>query len=170
MLGALDRLPLPLIARVQGQALGGGVGLLAVCDAAVAAEGARFGLTETRLGLIPATIAPYVLARLGPRAREVFFSSRVFGAEEARELGLVRRVLGAEALDEAVEAELAPYLAVAPGAVADAKALFHRLRGGADAAAIEATVQALADRWETEEAQAGVEAFLARRPAPWADG
>ena len=117
MLGALDRLPKPLIGRVQGQAFGGGVGLVSVCDVAVAVEGARFGLTEVRLGLIPATIAPYVVARMGAaRARAVFFSGRIFPAEEAVALGLVSRVVEAAALDAAVEAEIAPYLSAAPGA------------------------------------------------------
>jgi methylglutaconyl-CoA hydratase len=91
-LQALNTLPKPLIGRVHGNAFGGGVGLISVCDAALAAEGARFGLTETRLGLIPATIGPYVAARLGEaRAREVFMSSRLFDAAEAVRLGLLTR-------------------------------------------------------------------------------
>ncbi len=167
MLRALNELPKPLIGRVQGQAYGGGVGLMAVCDVAVAAETARFGLTETRLGLIPATISPYVLARMGEGpARRVFMSSRLFDAREAQGLGLVARVTAPDALDAAVEAEVAPYLSVAPGAVARAKRLARSLGPVIDDATIVATAQALADAWEDAEAQEGVSAFLDKR-APW---
>ena len=134
MLDALNTLPLPLIGRVHGAAYGGGVGLMAVCDAVVASAAAQFGLTETRLGLIPATISPYVLARLGEgRARTVFFSARVFDAAEAGRMGLVTRVVAADALDAAVEAEVAPYFATAPAAVAGAKRLARSLGPRIDA-------------------------------------
>lgn len=170
MLGALDRLPKPLVGRIQGPAYGGGVGLVAVTDAAIAAEGARFALTETRLGLIPATVAPYVLARLGHgRGRRVFASPRALDAREAAAIGLVSAAVPEDALDAAVEAEIAPYLAAAPGAVADAKALARRLASPVDAAAVEASVAALADRWETEEAGEGIAAFLEKRLPPWRD-
>lgn len=169
MLQALNTLGKPVIARVNGAAYGGGVGLISVCDVAVAAETARFGLTETRLGVIPATIAPYVLARIGEgRARGVFFSSRVFDAAEALTLGLVTRVVAAAALDVAVEAEVAPYFATAPAAVAAAKRLARSLGPRIDAEVIEASIARLADTWETPEAQAGVAAFLEKRRAPWA--
>ncbi len=115
MLGVVDACPKPVIGRVQGQAFGGGLGLVSVCDVAVGVETARFGLTETRLGLIPATIGPYVVARMGgARARRVFMSARIFDASEAVALGLLARAVPAEALDAAVEAEVAPYLACAP--------------------------------------------------------
>jgi methylglutaconyl-CoA hydratase len=169
MLQALNRLGKPLIGRVHGPAYGGGVGLMAVCDVVVAVETARFGMTETRLGLIPATIGPYVLARMGEgRARTVFFSSRLFDAAEAEALGLVHRVVAAEALDAAVEAEVAPYLATAPAAVAAAKRLALSLGPRIDAEVIEASVAALADAWETPEDRAGITAFLEKRPPPWA--
>lgn len=169
MLHTLNTLPKPLIARVQGAAYGGGVGMMSVADCVVAAADARFGLTETRLGIIPATISPYVLARMGEgRARSVFFSSRIFGAEEAKDLGLVQRIAKPDDLDAAVEAEAAPYLAVAPGAVAAAKRLARSLGPRIDEAVIEATIAALADVWETEEAREGLRAFFEKRPAPWA--
>jgi methylglutaconyl-CoA hydratase len=169
MLGALNGLPKPLVGRVNGAAYGGGVGLMSVCDAVVAVEGARFALTETRLGIIPATISPYVIARTGEgRARGVFFSGRAFGATEAQSLGLVTRVVPADRLDEAVEAEVAPYLATAPGAVARAKRLARSLGPTIDQGVVEATIAALADAWETEEARAGIAAFLDKRPPPWA--
>lgn len=168
MLRALQSLPKPLIGRVQGAAYGGGVGMVAVCDVAIAAEGARFGLTETRLGLIPATVGPYVVARLGhANARRVFMSARLFGAEEAKELGLVHRVVEPAGLDAAVEAEVVPYLSAAPAAVAAAKALLHRLGPRIDESVIDMTIGALADAWETPEAREGVAAFFERRPPKW---
>lgn len=168
MLRALNEMPCPLIARIHGGAFGGGVGMACVADVAIAAEGTKFGLTETRLGLIPATIGPYVLARMGEgRARRVFMSSRLFEASEAAELGIVARVVAATALDATVEAEVTPYLSVAPGAVGRAKALARTLGPRMDDAVIDETIKRLADAWETEEARQGIEAFLAKRPAPW---
>jgi methylglutaconyl-CoA hydratase len=169
LLCALNTLPKPLIGRVHGDAFGGGVGLMAVCDVTVAAEGARFGFTETRLGLIPATIGPYVVARLGEgAARRVFMSARLFGAEEAARLGLVARVAATDALDAAVEREVLPYLEAAPEAVGAAKALVRALGPRIDAATMEDTARRLADVWEGREAKEGIEAFLAKRRAPWA--
>ncbi len=169
MLGALNTLPKPLIGRVNGPAYGGGVGLACICDVVLAAETARFGLTETRLGLVPATIAPYVAARIGEGGlRAVALSGRVFDAAEARGLGIVHRTVPAADLDAAVEAEATACLAAGPGAVAAVKALARALGPRIDAAAIEASIARLADAWETEEARAGVAAFFARRPPPWA--
>jgi methylglutaconyl-CoA hydratase len=169
MLKALNEMPKPLIGRVHGDAFGGGVGLMAICDIAVAVEDARFALSETRLGLIPATIAPYLIARLGEgMARRIFMSARQFGAGEAERIGLVARVVGREDLDAAVEAEVAAYLAVAPQAVGAAKALARSLGPRIDAEVIEATVARLADIWEGAEARAGIAAFLEKRPPPWA--
>lgn len=171
MLGALNALPQPLIGAVQGGAYGGGVGLCAICDCVVAAEDARFGLTETRLGLIPATIGPYVLARLGEgMARRVFMSARLFGADEARDLGLVAQVVAPAALMDTAMAEARPYLSTAPGAVAAAKALARKLGRGADAAMVEASITALADTWETEEAREGIAAFFDKRKPGWQAG
>ena len=109
MLKALNEMPKPLIGRIHGAAIGGGIGLACVCDSAIADEATRFGLTETRLGLIPATIGPYVIARMGEgKARRVFMSARLFDAAEAHELGIIARRVSGAALDEAVEAEVAP--------------------------------------------------------------
>ncbi|WP_273521153.1 crotonase/enoyl-CoA hydratase family protein [Rhodosalinus sediminis] len=169
MLLALDRLPKPLIGRVQGNAFGGGVGLAAVCDVAIGAEGVKMGLTETRLGIIPATIGPYVVARMGAaKARRVFMSARVFGAAEAERLDLLARVVPEADLDAAVEREVAPYLSCAPGAVAAAKALIRDVSTPPDAAMIRTTIEALADRWETAEADEGTAAFFAKRAPDWA--
>lgn len=168
MLGALNTLPKPLIGKAQGAAYGGGVGLLCVCDIAIAADTARFGLTETRLGLIPATISPYVLARLGEAmTRRVFMSAQLCDAAQAVTLGMVARAVPAGELDAAVEAEVRPYLAAASGAVARAKTLVRRLGTPIDVAVIEATVTALADAWETDEAREGVAAFFEKRKPNW---
>ena len=170
MLGALDAMPKPLIGRVQGQAFGGGVGLMSVCDVAIGVTGAKVGLTEVRLGLIPATIGPYVVARMGAaRARRVFFSGRVFDAEEAVELGLLARAVPADDLDAAVEAEVAPYLAAAPGAVAEGKRLVAALGRGADTAQVALSIEALVARWENDESAEGIAAFFEKRKARWVE-
>lgn len=168
MLGKLNRLPKPLIGRVQGNAFGGGVGLISVCDVAVAVSSAKFGLTETKLGLIPATIGPYVLARMGEAmARRVFMSARLFDAEEAVTLNLIRHHVPPDALDRAVEAEIAPYLACAPGAVAEAKALARALGPVIDEATVARSIDALVTRWQSPEAGEGTAAFFEKRKANW---
>lgn len=168
MLGAWNALPKPVIGRIQGPAYGGGIGLISVCDVAIGVDSARFGLTETRLGLIPATIGPYVLARLGEAmARRVFMSARLFGASEAVTLGLLARAVPAEALDEAVEAEVKPYLACAPGAVAAAKALALKLGGAITPEQVEHSIAELVARWEGDEAAEGIAAFFGKRKAAW---
>ena len=170
MLKALNEMPKPLIGRIHGAAMGGGIGLACVCDSAIADEATRFGLTETRLGLIPATIGPYVIARMGEgKARRVFMSARLFDAAEAHELGIIARRVSGAALDEAVEAEVAPYLSVAPNAVAAAKAHARSLGSKIDEAVIEDSIQRLADTWEGEEAAHGVAAFLNKEDPDWAN-
>ncbi|MGR3435896.1 MAG: crotonase/enoyl-CoA hydratase family protein [Shimia sp.] len=168
MLGALNDCPKPVIGRIHGDAFGGGVGLACICDLAVGVEGARLGLTETRLGLIPATIGPYVVARMGEaRARQVLMSSRIFDAARAERLNLLGRVVDRAALDAAVEAEVAPYLACAPGAVATAKRLVRGLGPTIGEAEIEASIAALVETWEGAEAAEGLAAFFERRPPAW---
>ncbi len=168
MLKALNELPRPLIGRINGQAFGGGIGMMAVCDLCVVAAGARFGLTEARLGLIPATISPYVVARMTEgMARRVFMSARLFDAEEAAALGLAARVVAPEALDEATAREVKPYLAAAPGAVARSKALVRALGPTIDDAVLAMTAERLADAWEDPEAREGVSAFFEKRRPDW---
>lgn len=168
MLQALNTLPKPLIGRVQGNAFGGGVGMMSVCDVVIGAETAHFALTETRLGLIPATIGPYVAARMGEaRARRVFLSGRRFGAAEAVDLGLLARAVPEAELDSAVEAEILPYLDCAPGAVARAKALLRDLGPRIDEAVIAMTIGALAECWAGEEAPEGISAFFDKRKPRW---
>jgi len=168
MLKALNEMPAPLIAQIHGGAFGGGAGLACVCDVALAADGTRFGLTETRLGLIPATIGPYVLARLGEGpARRIFMSARIFDATEAADLGLVARTVPPDDLAAAAVAEAQPYLSVSPSAVAAAKAMARRLGPRIDAALIDETIERLADIWETPDAAEGIAAFLEKRRPDW---
>lgn len=168
MLRALNDLSKPLIAAVNGAAYGGGVGMASVADNAMCSSSAKFGLTETRLGLIPATISPYVTARLGEGpTRRVFMSGRIFGAEEAQRLGLVGAIVPPAELAAAVEAEARAYLASAPAAVAAAKALARSLTNRIDDAVIDDTIRRLADTWETPEAQEGIGAFFDKRKPSW---
>ena len=168
MLGALNEMSKPVIGRINGQAYGGGMGMISICDVAVAVDTARFGFTEARLGLIPATISPYVLARMGEGlARRVFASARLFDAAEARDLALIAKVVAPSDLDAAIEAEVKPYLACAPGAVAASKRLARSLGPTIDEATIERTIAALADSWEQPEAHEGVSAFFDRRKPNW---
>ncbi len=168
MLNALNTCPKPVIGRIQGNAFGGGVGMASVCDVAIGASTAKFGLAETKLGLIPATIGPYVLARMGEAmARRVFMSARIFDAGEAVTLGLLARSVAPDDLDAAVEAEVAPYLSCAPGAVAAAKALARRLGPPIDEAVIAETIQALVRCWEGGEAREGIAAFFEKRAPAW---
>ncbi|PTX05393.1 crotonase/enoyl-CoA hydratase family protein [Pararhodobacter aggregans] len=170
-LGALNALPKPLIGRIQGQAFGGGMGLISVCDVAIGVTGAKFGFTETRLGLIPATIGPYVLARMGEAmARRVFMSARLFEAGEAVTLGLLAKALAPEDLDAAVEAEVRPYLSAAPGAVARAKRLAQRLGGAITPEDTAHSIAELVACWESEETAEGIAAFFGKRKARWMPG
>ncbi|MBR9842966.1 MAG: crotonase/enoyl-CoA hydratase family protein [Rhodobacteraceae bacterium] len=171
MLQALNTLPKPLIGRVQGNAFGGGVGMASVCDVTIGTDAVLMGLTETKLGLIPATIGPYVVSRMGEAmARRVFMSARLFKAEEAVTLGLLAKAVPAEELDAAVEAEVAPYMNCAPGAVASAKALTRALGPRIDDEVIDMTIQALVTAWEGDEAPEGIAAFFEKRKAAWVAG
>ena len=171
MLKALRDLPKPLIGRINGQAYGGGIGLISVCDVAIGVSGARFGLTETKLGLIPATISPYVVARIGQaNALHTFTSARLFDAEEGKRIGLLHNVVAMERLDAVVEAEIKPYFATAPAAVAASKRLVHALGEPIDEAVIDMTLTRLADTWETPEAAEGIAAFFAKKSPSWKGG
>jgi methylglutaconyl-CoA hydratase len=169
MLLALNKLPMPLIARVQGNAFGGGIGLMAVSDIVVAADIASFSLTETRLGLIPATIGPFVMRRLGAAGtRQTFITGSPMDAMRAQRLGLVSVVVPADDLDTAILRELTAVRAAAPGAMRTAKAYALGQLDQPDATVIEAAINVLADSWESDEAEAGITAFFDRKPPPWA--
>ncbi|SFJ42834.1 crotonase/enoyl-CoA hydratase family protein [Celeribacter neptunius] len=171
MLGLWNALPKPLIGRVHGAAYGGGLGLICVCDIVIAEDTTRFALTETRLGLIPATIGPFVVGRLGEAfARQVFFNAKPFDAAFLSRAGVVARSCPSEQLDAFVEEEVTALLQCAPGAVAEAKALCRALASADPVAAAELSASALADRWETEETRHGIAAFFAREEPSWRSG
>ena len=174
LLRTLNYLPLPTVARVNGAALGGGLGLVACCDIAVAAEGARFGLTETRLGLAPAIISPYVFRRIGEgQARRYFLSGERFDAEHARRIGLVHEIATGDTLDAVVGRLFANLLKGGPAAIRASKKLaFHAAGHDADAqlALDQATARLIARLRVGAEGQEGMRAFLDKRPPAWRDG
>ncbi len=168
MLAELNSLPMPLIGRINGPAYGGGIGMISVCDMAFGARGARFGLTEVRLGLIPATISPYVVNRMGEaNARRTFFNGRLFDADEAHRLGLLTEVVEPADLDAAVEKELGYILNCAPGAVAMCKELVAYVATHSGEDNFIFTANQLADAWETAEGQEGIACFLEKRKPSW---
>lgn len=168
MLRDLDELPKPLIGRINGPAYGGGVGLISVCDIAVGAAEARFGLTEVRLGLIPATISPYVVARIGAaNARATMLSGTLFDADRARHIGLLTETVPAGDLDARTDAVVHSHLQAAPGAVAETKRLIRYVDSHDMDDNLAYTTERLADAWETDEGRAGIDAFLNKSTPPW---
>jgi methylglutaconyl-CoA hydratase len=169
MLQVLDEFPAPTVACVQGNAFGGGVGLIACCDIAVCVEAARFALTEVRLGLVPATISPHVIAAIGPRAaRRWFLSGETFDARTAREAGLVHEVVAAEAFEPAVATLVEALLAGGPAAQQEAKDLIREVAGRApDEALRRSTSHRLARLRASREGREGVAAFLEKRLPDW---
>ena len=166
MLKALDELPQLLIGLVHGPAYGGGVGLASVCDVVIATPAARFALTETRLGLIPATISPFLMRRIGGAAlRRIGLHGVSVGVEEAKAMSLVSEIASPEGLEEALQRHLDLVHASAPGAVAAAKALYRAV--AEKGAGEELVADALAERWRSEEARAGIAAFFAKEAPPW---
>jgi methylglutaconyl-CoA hydratase len=171
MLKALYDLPALTVALVEGGAYGGGVGLAACCDMAVATAGASFSFSEARLGLIPATISPYVIQAIGPRrARALFASARVFDAAYAEKIGLVDEVVAdAAGLRTASQRIFREVLACAPGAVEASKRLVDEVAGREiDRSLLELTAHRIAAARVGEEGQAGVRAFLSKQKPPWA--
>lgn len=165
LLAAMAACPAPIVVKVHGAAYGGGVGLVCAADIAIAGAGARFSLSEARLGLVPATIGPYVVAALGRReAVARMLLAAPFGAEEALRCGLVHACVPDEGLDAAVEAAVADLLRGAPGALAMIKRLPAMVAGDDPAGAM---TQLLAERLASDEGQEGLRAFLEKRPAAW---
>lgn len=169
LMSTLDRLAKPTVALVQGAAFGGGVGLVACCDIALAAETARFALTEVRLGLIPAVISPYVVAAIGTSAaRRFMLTGERFSAAEAKRLGLVHEVVAATALEEAGRRLVAALLEGGPEAQRAAKALIFEVAARPrDRTLVEATAARIADLRAGAEAREGLAAFFEKRPAKW---
>ena len=169
MLRALDELPKPTIARVHGAAFGGGIGLVAACDIAIGVQEARFGLTEARLGLLPAVISPYVVAAIGKRhARRYFATAEIFDAAQAQRMGLLHEVVAADALDATVQYQIDLLLKAGPIASAAAKALVRNVAAASGPVAIDAANAALIARLRVSpEGQEGITAFLQKRPPSW---
>ncbi len=169
LMRTLDELSKPVIARVQGSAFGGGVGLVACCDIAIGSSAAKFGLTESKLGLLPAVISPYVIAAIGARqSRRYFATGEVFDANEAHRLGLLHVVTEPEQLDEAVDHMIASLLKAAPIAAGAAKQLIRAVSNDADALAQDARNAALiASLRVSPEGQEGLAAFLEKRKPNW---
>lgn len=165
---ALDTLPAAVVGRIHGAALGGGAGLAAICDIAVADDATIFGFTETKLGILPAVISPYVLPKIGPSAaRELFLTGMRFGAERAREIGLVHAVVAREQLDHAVDHYVAEVLSAARTGVAASKALIAKVWGRDAGAAMDITAAAIASQRVSDEGQEGLRAFLEKRRPSW---
>jgi len=168
MMEAVDSCPAPVVARVHGHALGGGSGLTACADIAIAAEGTVFGFTEVKLGILPAVISPYAVAKIGrSAARELFLTGMRFNTVRAKEIGLVHAVVPIGELDTMTEMYVNEFLSGAPDAIATAKALIPRVwaRGASDAAGL--TAEAIAARRVSSEGQEGLRAFLEKRKARW---
>lgn len=171
MLAAIAECPKPVVARVQGAALGGGCGLTAAADVAVAADRAFFGFTEIRLGIAPATISPFVLRKLHPgRALPLFLTGERFGADRALEYGLVHRVVPEEELDDAVDEVVEALLLGSPVAAARIKELLETIRNADLAGSRRTTTRLIADLRAGEEGKEGLSSFLEKRDPAWVPG
>lgn len=168
MFGALNTLPVPLVGRIHGAALGGGVGLAAVCDIAVAEHETQFGFTEVKLGILPAVISPFVLEKIGrSAARELFLTGSRFSARRAQEIGLVHAVVSGAELDATIHRYLEECLAGGREAIAAAKALIAQVWDRSFEDAVSITAAALARRRVSAEGQEGLRAFLEKRKPGW---
>jgi methylglutaconyl-CoA hydratase len=168
MLTTLDTLPVPLVARIHGAAIAGGVGLTSVCDIAVAADDSVFAVTEVKLGIVPAIISPFVLAKISvSSAREAFLSGARFSARRALEIGLVHAVVPATDLEATVDRYVGELLTSGPEAVAAAKLLIRTVAGRTPEQAAQITAKIIAERRASAEGQAGMRAFLNKQRPPW---
>lgn len=167
MYAVINECPLPIVGRIQGAAIGGGVGLVAVCDVAICAPESKFGLSEVKLGILPAVISPYVIAKIGEtHARALFLTGERFDAERALRIGLVHHV--AEDLDAAVDETLKQLRTSGPEAVRECKKLIAHVAHSEPAEAVPYTIEAIAARRVSEEGQGGMQAFLKKEKPPWA--
>jgi methylglutaconyl-CoA hydratase len=169
MYALINECAVPVVGRIQGAAIGGGVGLVAVCDVAITTAGTQFGLSEVKLGILPAVISPYVIAKIGPtHARALFLTGERFDAERALRVGLVHRVVDdIEALDAAVYETITQLKTSGPEAVRECKKLIAHVASHPLIDAIPYTIDAIATRRVSEEGQVGMQAFLEKRLAPW---
>jgi methylglutaconyl-CoA hydratase len=168
MFRAVEECPKPVVARVRGAAIGGGVGLVAASDVAVAEDGTIFAFSEVRLGISPATIAPFVLRKIGPsHTRALFLTGERFDVQRAQAIGLVHEVASEGDLDAAVREKVEGLLAGGPGALAATKALLRELRDAAPGKATEIMARRIAELRTGEEGQEGLGAFLEKREPTW---
>jgi methylglutaconyl-CoA hydratase len=167
----IAKCPKPVIARIHGAALGGGAGLAAACDIAIAVESVQFGFTEVKLGILPAVISPFVIARVGSaRAREFFITGERFLAAVAQNIGLIQHVVAHDvALDALIESKISQILTSAPHAVAAAKELVFGVAARTLETSLDYTAETIARVRAGEEGQAGMKAFLERQKPPWID-
>jgi len=169
MYACINECDLPVIGRIQGAAIGGGVGLVAVCDIAICTRDSKFGLAEVKLGIMPAVISPYVIAKIGQtHARALFLTGERFDAERALRIGLVHRTVDdTAALDAAVDETIAQIKTSGPEAVRECKKLIAHVAGHDLIDAVPYTIEAIATRRVSEEGQAGMKAFLKKEKPPW---
>lgn len=169
MFAVLNESPVPIVGRVQGAAIGGGVGLVAICDIVIAEAESVFGLSEVKLGILPAVISPYVIRKIGEsHARALFLTGERFGADRARRIGLVHHVEdGIEALDARVEKTVAHLRTSGPEAVRECKKLIEVVTHKTIEESVPWTIDAIARRRVSDEGQAGMNAFLEKKSAPW---
>ena len=169
MLARINRCPKPTIARVQGAALGGGVGLACACDIAIAADNASFAVSEAKFGILPAVIGPYLVNAVGPRqARRLALTATRIDAAQALALGLVQQVVAADQLDAAIASTTTDLLAGGPQAQREIKQLFERLHvGPVSGDTIELTAQTISRVRGTAQARQGFAAFMDKKPPPW---
>ena len=168
LLAELDTLPKPIVGRINGSAYGGGLGLISLCDIAIGLTTSKFCMTEVTLGLIPAVISPYVVARMGvPNARRVMLPAYSMDGAEAVRYGLLTEAVEPDALDGAIDREIERFLRCAPGAVAACKKLVHFVGTHETADNIRYTAAALADAWESAQCHEGIAAFLEKRKPKW---
>jgi methylglutaconyl-CoA hydratase len=170
MYAVIDECPLPVVGRIQGAAIGGGVGLVSVCDIAITTKDSKFGLSEVKLGILPAVISPYVIGKIGAsHARALFLTGERFDAERALRIGLVHRVVDdVAALDAAVDDALKQLRTSGPEAVRECKKLIAYVASHEPADAIPYTIEAISTRRTSAEGQEGMQAFLKKEKPPWA--
>jgi methylglutaconyl-CoA hydratase len=168
LMSAVDGCPRPVVGRINGAAIGGGAGLVSCCDIVIAVERARFGFSETRIGLVPAVISPFVLAKIGSaQGREYFLTGELFDAHHAQVIGLVNYVVAEERLDAKVAERVAALLLAAPGAQEDVKALIRAVRDALPESFRDYASNLIASRRSSPEGREGMAAFLEKREPNW---
>lgn len=168
LMSAVDTCPKPVVGRVNGTAIGGGAGLLSCCDIVVAVESAQFGFSEARLGIVPAVISPFVVAKIGPaHARELFLTGERFFARRAQEIGLIQHVAAEGQLDKKVNQRVLELLQAAPGAQTAIKELLRTVAFRPQAEMRDYTAKLIAQRRASQEGREGMTAFLEKRKPRW---